>query len=351
MTFDYVGWQIGINYQAEGHGIDWPYLKQVIDRSADSGMNVISLMMVSYGYFCPEHDGYAWPVRNPRLGPLKDEECLNAHSKTEFVSKALDYAKNKGFHCQLMMNAMIWNPARVAVNYPQAASQCDANGRPAIDGWLFCPDSPGGFQLAIDEVTDLLEFYADSPVDSFAFERLGYKSGTCYCSHSRERFTRYTDQEMETSPLSHLIWKGNSAREHLKKYLEIIQQVRPGIEVWAHTGGEPEWGHFPHVLRDIGVATVLNHGQHFLTSRKAFYQQIDWLNPFQCVPHICVRDKPTQNYRIPLKTPEMIRDYADWLTDYPGDRITGAMFFNEVRTSERNKAAVYDVVKNWTATN
>jgi hypothetical protein len=51
--------------------------------------------------------------------------------------------------------------------------------------------------------------------------------------------------------------------------------------------------------------------------------------------YISVRDKPTQNYRIPLKTPEMIRDYARWLTDYPGDCIAGPMFFNEVRTSEQ----------------
>ena len=79
-------------------------------------MNMISLMMVSYAYYCPEHDGYAWPVKNPRLAPLRDRSCRNADPRTEFVGKALDYAKGKGFHCQLMMNAMIWNPDRVAGN-------------------------------------------------------------------------------------------------------------------------------------------------------------------------------------------------------------------------------------------
>jgi hypothetical protein len=53
MKFNHVGWQIGINYQTESpQGIDLPYLKRVIDRSADSGMNFIRLMMLSYGYFC-----------------------------------------------------------------------------------------------------------------------------------------------------------------------------------------------------------------------------------------------------------------------------------------------------------
>jgi hypothetical protein len=73
VKFKHVGWQIGISYQApQKQGIDWPYLKNVIDRSADAGMNFISLMMISYAYFCPEHDGYAWPVKNPRLEPLRD---------------------------------------------------------------------------------------------------------------------------------------------------------------------------------------------------------------------------------------------------------------------------------------
>ncbi len=347
MRFQYVGWQIGVNYQAEGEGIDWPYLKQVIDRSADTGMNLLSLMMVSYGYYCPEHDGYAWPVRNPRLDVLRDRHCLNADPHTEFVSKALDYAKNKGFHCQLMMNAMIWNPVRVAQSYPQATSQCNADGRPIVDGWLFCPDSPDGFQLAVDEVTDLLEFYADSPVDSFSFERLGYNSGTCYCPYSRARFRQYTGQDMETSSLNRLLWKGNSVRDHLHKYVQAIQQARPGIQIWAHTGGEPEWGHFPHVLQEVGIATVSNHGQHFLPTEQAFHQQLDWLKPLPCIPHICVRDMPTQNYRVALKTPDMIREYASWLENYAGDRLLGALFFNEVRTSERNKAAVYDIVNHW----
>ena len=108
MKFNYVGWQVGINYQTEDpRGVDLPYLKRLIDRSADSGMNFISFMMLSYAYYCPGHDGYAWPVTNPKLEPLRDAQCLNADPHTEFVIRALDYAKSKGFHCQLMMNSMI----------------------------------------------------------------------------------------------------------------------------------------------------------------------------------------------------------------------------------------------------
>lgn len=348
MNLDYVGWQLGITYQAPGpQGIDWPYLKDVIDRSADAGMNLLSLMMLSYAYHDPEHDGYAWPVTNPLLEPLKDRACLNADPRHEFVRRALDYAKGKGFHCQLAMNAMIWNPERVRQSYPDAEPQQLADGSTAAGGWLHCPDSPGAFRLALDEVTDLLSFYADYPVDSFAFERMGYNAGTCFCAHSRDRFRQQTGLEMDTSRLSHLIWKGNSVRELLSRYVERIRQTRPGIQVWAHTGGEPEWGHFPHVLAGAGIDIVANHGQHFLPTSEAFHEQVDWLSPLPCVPHICVRDLPTHNYAVPPRTPESIAENATWLERYPGERMAGAMFFNEVHTSERNKAAVYDVVRRW----
>jgi hypothetical protein len=245
-----------------------------------------------------------------------------------------------------MMNSMIWNPAKVAEKYPRACPQSDARGN-AGNGWLFCPDSPDGWQLALDEVIDLLEFYADSPVDSFAFERMGYDGGRCYCPYSQAKFKADTDLEPGASPLSRLIWKGNSARKLLQQYAGVIRRVRPGIGVWAHTGGEPEWGHFPQVLKAVGADMVSNHGQHFLPTRKAFYQQLDWLEPLPCVPHICVRDLPTANYPVPLKTPGMIREYASWLEGYPGDRVKGAMFFNEVRTTERIKQTVYEIVKGW----
>jgi hypothetical protein len=129
MKCDYAGWQIGINYQTpEPQGVTLDYVKDVIDRSSDSGMNLISFMMLSYAYFSPEHDGYAWPVKNSRLEPMRDAKCLNSNPRTEFVSKALEYAKGKGFHCQPMMNSMIWNPVKVAVNYPRAMPQVDAKG-------------------------------------------------------------------------------------------------------------------------------------------------------------------------------------------------------------------------------
>jgi hypothetical protein len=348
MKLDYAGWQVGINYQAPGpEGVSLAYLKEVIDRSADAGMNFISLMMLSYAYFCPEHDGYAWPVRNPRLLPLKDTRCLNANAHTEFVGKALDYAKRKGFHCQLMMNSMIWNPAKVLACYPDATAQCDRDGKSEAAGWLFCPDSPGGWRLAIDELTDLLEFYADSPMDSFAFERLGYSEGTCFCQHSMDKFRKETGTDIRSSSLNHLVWKGNAVRDYLKKYVAIIHAIRPQLEVWAHTGGEPGWGHFPHVLGEAGIAIVSNHGQHFLATEQAFHQQLDWLAPLPCVPHICVRDMPTANYPVPARTPETIKANGRWLENYPGDRLRGAIFFNEVRATERNKTAVYALARQW----
>ena len=144
--------------------------------------------------------------------------------------------------------------------------------------------------------------------------------------------------------LNHLVWKDNAARRYLGEHVALVRRLHPGIQVWAHTGGEPRWGHFPHVLRDVGVDCVANHGQHFLPTKEAFHQQLDWLAPVPCVPHICVRDLPTNNYPVAVRTPEMIREYESWLRDYPGKRIIGVMFFNEAHTTETNKQAVYDLV-------
>lgn len=348
MKMKYVGWQLGITYQsARPEGIDFPYLQAVIDRSAAAGMNFISLMMLSYGYFDPGHDGYAWPVKNQRLKPLVDAQCRNAQPATEFVRRALEYAKRKGLHTQLMMNSLIWNPAKVKLAYPDAVAQCSSNGERETNGWLFCPDSPGGWQLALDEVEDLLDFYRDAPVDSFIFERVGYTDGACFCEYSRAKRELETGRKMDQDPLSFLIWKGNATQHHLNKYRDHIRQFRPDLDVWIHTGGDPGWGHFPHVLRQAGFKVVSNHGQHFLPTEKAFHQQLDWLAPLDCVPHICVRDMPTANYPVPIRTPEMIRGYAQWLESYPGARVKGAIFFNEAHTTERNKAVVYELARRW----
>lgn len=355
MESKYIGWRLGINYQVpDPQGLDLAYIKKLIDRSADFGMNFISFMMLSYACFCPEHDGYAWPVQNPKLKPLKDFTCDNADITKEFLSKALCYAKKKGFHCQLFMNSMIWNPEKVKKSYDKAESQCFSNGQKARGGWVFCPDSPGAWQLALDEVADLLTFYADYPVDSYGFERLSYcDSNTCYCKYSKENFKRdtgyeleNTSKEMEEAKFNHLIWKGNSIRRYIKKYVTFVKEICPNIKVWAHTGGEPEWGHSPNIFTDIDIELISNHGQDFITTQKAYYQQLDWLSPFSLVPQICVRDTPTTNYPVPIRTPKSIQENIKWLKRYPGNRIKGIIFFNEVNTSERNKFTVYNEVKN-----
>lgn len=347
MDAEYVGWGIGITYQTvQSQGIDYPYLKEVIDRSADAGMNFISLMMLSYGCYDSVHDGYAWPVKKQRLKSLLDTQCLNAQPSTEFVQRALEYAKGKGFHCQLMMNSMIWNPERVRCVYPDAVVQQPIDGK--TSGWTHCPDSPGAWQLALDEVEDLLSFYSDSPVDSFIFERLSYSDyNHCACDYSRAKYEHERGVKMGEDPYEWLIWKGNAMLDYMRRYVDHIHQVKPGMDVWIHSGGEPGWGHFPHVLYNAGFKMVSNHGQHFAPNNKVFCQQLDWLAPLMCVPHICVRDMPTENYGVKIRTPEMIREYASWLENYPGDRIKGAMFFNEPRTTERNKAVVYEISRRW----
>jgi len=66
-------------------GLDRDYLLRLLDEMAVNRMNLLSLMMQSYGYFDPAHDGYAWPVRNPRLLPYQDPNAVNARPGREFV--------------------------------------------------------------------------------------------------------------------------------------------------------------------------------------------------------------------------------------------------------------------------
>jgi hypothetical protein len=59
----YLGWQVGITYEAEKPaGNSLPKMLALLDEMAANGMNILSLMMTSYAYFDPAHDGFAWPV-------------------------------------------------------------------------------------------------------------------------------------------------------------------------------------------------------------------------------------------------------------------------------------------------
>ncbi len=67
------GWQVGVTYgSGRPGGLDYPYFVTLLEEMESNGMNLLSLMMQSYGYFDPDHDGYAWPVRNAALKHYQD---------------------------------------------------------------------------------------------------------------------------------------------------------------------------------------------------------------------------------------------------------------------------------------
>ncbi|MGD9128070.1 MAG: hypothetical protein PVH19_11895, partial [Planctomycetia bacterium] len=71
----YAGWQVGITYQTkEPGGMTRDDLMRLLDEMAKHRMNLLSLMMLSYGVFDATHDGYCWPVKNPKLKPLWDRQ-------------------------------------------------------------------------------------------------------------------------------------------------------------------------------------------------------------------------------------------------------------------------------------
>ena len=57
----YFGWQVGITYEsARPEGNALPRLTRLLSEMANAGMNLLSLMMVSYAYFDPAHDGFVY---------------------------------------------------------------------------------------------------------------------------------------------------------------------------------------------------------------------------------------------------------------------------------------------------
>jgi hypothetical protein len=326
----------------EGLGRD--HLLRLLDEMAANRMNVLSLMMQSYGYFDPDHDGYAWPVRNPKLQPYRDPNCVNAQPNGEFVREVIEEAATRRIEVHLFMNWGIWNPDFVKAAYPQAALQAKSGSPPT--GWLHCPDSPGAWQLGLDEVTDLLTFYDHPNVTGYAFERVSYSGSTCYCRYTCEAFEEATGIALEDADISQReTWKTKQVCRYLSEFSAHLRKLRPDLSVGLHTQCSRGWGHDPARLAECGIDCLLPHTIQFPTTRSQLYAMLDRLAPNPCVLHFCSRDRRPKNYKLWIKTPEIIDEVLAWIHDYPGDNVTGLLFFNEPATSPTNKGAVYQGIR------
>jgi len=345
----YLGWQVGITYEsARPEGNALPRLKRLLSEMANAGMNLLSLMMVSYAYFDPAHDGFAWPVTNPRLECLRDTSCLNAREETEFAGELIGAAAKKGIEVQLFTNLAIYNPDRIVVSYPGAQLQMNENGD--ARKWLFCPCSADVWQLENDEIEDLLNRYAPRGVASVAYERLSFAAGTCRCDSCARRFFEDTGRNLAgEEPGSALFeeWKTAVITEKMCELNRAVKTAHPGTQVWLHSSCAPGWGHDPARLAGAGVDCVVPHIAHSAMERQGFTALLDRLAPNPVALHFCVRSRALPHYPIWEKTPADIAEIGGWALDYAktSERFAGILFFNENTVSIENRRAAYRLVE------
>ncbi len=342
----YLGWQVGLTYQAPmPSGLNHDYLIRLLDEMNKNGMNMLSLMMISYGYYDPNHDGYCWPVQNSKLRANWDSNSINGQESSEFISQVIEEAAARDIEIQLMMNWGIWSPDKIKAGYPSALTQHSREGDP--HPCLHCPDSKGAWQAGLDEVEDLLKYYNHPNVTSYAFERISYASGDyCYCPHTQEAFAQETGHSIfEADETTLEEWKKRHIGSYIKKYIDHIKKVRPEISISLHTQCAKGWGHDPAQLYNSGIDFLQPHTIQFQESQKQIYAKLDYLAPNPCVLHFCTRDRRPENYKLWIKTPEIISEALDWVYEYPGENIAGILFFNETATSQRNKQAVYECIR------
>lgn len=349
MQLKYAGWQVGITYGSNrSGGLDHTYMSGLLDEMADNGMNLLSVMMLSYGYFDPQHDGYCWPVQNPALECFKDVTAINGMEGQEFISKIISKAKSKGIEVELFLNWGIWNPQRIHQDHFTSLIQEDRRGR--TSGWLHCPDSPGAWQLGLDEARDLLEYYNQPNVTRFAFERVGYGGkDKCFCKYTKAMFKEQTGMALKDASAKKILdWKQARVSNLLKEYVGKIKKWKPGIKVGLHTEGRLAWGHEPSLLPGAGIDFVEPHTIQFRETRKALFKKLKRLSPNPCVLHFCARDRAPSNYPIWIKTPRIIKKVLGWVKKYSSENVKGVLFFNEPAVSRGNKQAIYDFIDNIT---
>lgn len=340
--FRYLGWQVGLTYQAESPGgVDRGHLLRLLDEMAEHGMNTLSLMMQSYGCYDPGHDGYAWPVQHEKLRDYRDPTAINAQPGQEYVRDIINETARRGIAIHLFLNWGIWNPAKIARHYPDAVLQ-HAAGSPPSD-WLHCPDSPGAWQLGLDEVEDLLTFYQHPNVASFAFERVSYQChDRCHCAHTQQAFRAATGESLAAAAPARIeAWKNEHIGARLRAYTAHIRRIRPGLAIGLHTQCAQGWGHDAAQLARQGIDYLLPHTIQFPTTREELHALLARLAPNPCVLHFCTRDRRPANYDLWIKTPAIIEQALRWVQEYPGDNLAGILFFNEPATSPANRQAVY----------
>lgn len=349
---EYIGWQVGITYQTENReGLDKVYLKRLLSEMNDNGMNFISFMMISHWLNDPLHDGYTWPVRNPRLRCYLDEECINADPQKEFLKEIIAEANGLGFHVQLFMNGFWWNPDRVKVGYPHIQPiMSEGNKVKSSQLYYHCADNEDTWKLACDEVEDLFNYYS-SFVRSYGFEMVGV--GGCHCDDTMKKFNDAMAMgkiAARSNEDAVSVWSKMRAQEVLTEYTAAIKTLRPGIEVWHH--GYMELGDYggyrfsSYTYKKAGVDVAMPC-VHTITDENMLQKVLESSGDFPLVLHVDTRSAPTCNYNVSSKNPAYILSMGEWILNHYRPNLKGVVFFNEVYTSPENRSVVYEVIRRW----
>lgn len=340
----HLGWQVGLSYQTpRPEGKRPQELRRLIREMRSHGMNLLSLMLVSYAYF-DDHDGFCWPTRRGGLRCFRDDHSLNASEKTEFLGDIVEEAREAGLHVQLMTNWGLWNPKRIRKGYPKASVQLAANGRRT--GWLHCPDNPDVYRCGLDVMLDALGRYAARGVRSYAIEYPGYGGNACFCEFTREAFARETGRKLtpewaRAHRADFVRWKQQHIGAILKRLVGEVHRLHPAVEIWLHTACARGRGHSPASVKHAGIPTAIPYMMHTAGDFSDIPRNLRAVHPLPAVGHVCVRSKPFKNYRIPPKNPHVIGRFFDAIGRTEADNLAGLMFFNESCVSDENRKAVY----------
>ncbi len=347
MELEKYGWMVSPTYNSGSKkGLDYPHFVRLLEEMQAQDMNFLSIMMVSYGLYDTLHDGFCWPIQNPRLRCYLDKTALNSHAETEFITRVLDDTARRGIKVGFFLNWGIWNHSKIIQNYPDSAVQ--RHRKKGAQGWLHCPDSPGAWDFGTDSVSDLLTFYRHKNLHSVSVERIGYTGGDfCYCPHTRAAFGAETGIDMDVASAEQIkLWKSRHIGQKLSDYKSHIRLFNPDLQLWLHTQGKSGWGHDPKTLQSYGVDALLPHTVQKKQTKRQLLAMVDRLAPNDCYLHFDLRDRAPVNYKIWKKTPRIIQKSLKAIHQSSRSHIKGLVFFNEAAVSPKNRRAAYRFVKN-----